>query len=463
MLRISQSSSADNRLLSVCPDGIPEVLRQLPQWVAWSSQPRGPAKSMKVPISPQTGQRADVTRPGNHVGFDDAYDFYLDRHLSGVGFVFRAADPFAGIDLDACRDPNTGDIDPFAVDILTELSTYAEVSPSGTGAKAIAIGSIDPAGRKRAGNVEMYDRARYFALTGHRLPFTSAFVEPREEMVRRLQDRLRPPEAPGNRAHSCGHGFDGADQELLDRAFAARNGARVEALWNGRIAKTPSEALLGLARQLAFWTGPDEYRLNRLLTGSPLFGATELDRVKWLLRRQGGSWGLLYVVRKAIGTCPEFFGSSRLGNLANGGTQKEKEREKTQPCVSRHGMHFAGLSSAWNRVLEGVFPEGLDKIPGRSGGVRLRRQKLAALCWHLSRQNPSHQFFLAEADAGRLLGVSQPTIGRWLKAFRSKPLRLLHRIRQGNSFAGRASEYLWLPQSRFRMGPQVGQTATSNE
>lgn len=50
-----------------------------------------------------------------------------------VGFVFTRDDPFVGIDLDHCRDPETGKIKPWALEIVAKLNSYSEVSPSGTG------------------------------------------------------------------------------------------------------------------------------------------------------------------------------------------------------------------------------------------------------------------------------------------------------------------------------------------
>lgn len=434
-------------LLPVNPGGIPIELRAVPRWVGWILEPRGNKKPAKKPICPRTGKPADITNPGQFVGFDDALVFYQKHRLDGIGFGLFAADPFAGVDIDTCRDPVSGIFDPLVADLLVQLDTYAEISPSGTGARAIGIGKLDPAGRKRSGNLELYDRERFLTLTGHRIPTAPWTVEPREKELRQLQALLSPPpQLPTTSIVASG--FSGHDHELLARAFSARNGERVRALWEGRHDKpSASEALLGLARSLAFWTGPDEFRLDRLLTGSPLFVAAEAQRQKWFSPRRGESWGRLYVVRKAISSCPVFFIRDFIACEGTSGGERTEgtigEEEKT-PNRVKHGMHFTGLSAAWERVLNGEFPEGLEHIPGRTSRIRLRRQQLAAYCWHLSHQSQNDSFFLAEVDAGRKLGVCQSTIGRWLKLFRSNPLRLIHRTRQGTSLSGLASEYVWL-------------------
>jgi hypothetical protein len=89
----------------------------------------------------------------------------------------------------------------------------------------------------------------------------------------------------------------------------------IRAYWNGnRLGKpSASEALLALARLLAFYTGHDEDRLERLILQSPLFASTEAERVKWTSRRRGGTWGRVYVVQKAISTCPTFYSGRAAG------------------------------------------------------------------------------------------------------------------------------------------------------
>jgi primase-polymerase (primpol)-like protein len=62
---------------------------------------------------------------------------------SGLGFVFSADDPLFFLDLDHCRDPDTGEIAPWALDYLEGFyGTYIEVSPSGTGIKVIGEGTL---------------------------------------------------------------------------------------------------------------------------------------------------------------------------------------------------------------------------------------------------------------------------------------------------------------------------------
>jgi primase-polymerase (primpol)-like protein len=95
-----------------------------------------------------------------------AYRYYQDGHCDGIGFVFSSADPFVGIDLDDCRNPETGEIAAWAQKIISRVQEgYIEISPSGTGVHIIVEGSVRDGGMRK-GKVEMYGRGRFFTVTG---------------------------------------------------------------------------------------------------------------------------------------------------------------------------------------------------------------------------------------------------------------------------------------------------------
>ena len=78
------------------------------------------------------------------------------------------------------------------------------------------------------------------------------------------------------------------DQALLALARRASNGARFSALWNGDTSAhgdDDSAADLALCGHLAFWTGHDPARMDRL------FRASGLMRGKWDERRGASSYG----------------------------------------------------------------------------------------------------------------------------------------------------------------------------
>lgn len=147
---------------------VPDDLRELDQWVLWQSLDRN-GRPTKVPY--QVGHRlASSTDRRTWGTFDSVAREWREasRCYSGIGFVFWSQDPFFGIDLDDCLE--AGSPKPWAQGIIERFAdTYMEVSPSGAGLKIWARGTLPanlPGARVGDGQIEIYDHARYFAVTG---------------------------------------------------------------------------------------------------------------------------------------------------------------------------------------------------------------------------------------------------------------------------------------------------------
>ena len=113
---------------------VPTAARALPNWVGWRYETRD-GKKTKVPIDPHTNRRAKTNDPTTWADYETALAAVAKYGLEGVGYVFAEDDPFSGIDIDDCRDPETGVIAEWAQEIIGAVPTYWEVSPSGTGVK----------------------------------------------------------------------------------------------------------------------------------------------------------------------------------------------------------------------------------------------------------------------------------------------------------------------------------------
>ena len=104
------------------------------------------------------------------------------REHDGLGFLL--GDGWAGVDLDKCRDPESGALTQWALDIVARFDSYTEISPSRTGLKIFVRGSLPEGtgGRRRkgfaaykgcpdgpeSGEIEVYSATRYFTVTGVR-------------------------------------------------------------------------------------------------------------------------------------------------------------------------------------------------------------------------------------------------------------------------------------------------------
>ena len=146
-------------------ENIPEELRQRPQWVVWKLVP-GDKRDDKVPYIAGGVGKASTTDLMTWRTLEEAVQAFEAGRYDGVGFVFSSGDPFAGVDLDDCRDPETGALEEWAQEIVETFGGYAEASPSGTGVHIIVRGK---APNKKRGRVEAYSSERFFTVTGEAL------------------------------------------------------------------------------------------------------------------------------------------------------------------------------------------------------------------------------------------------------------------------------------------------------
>jgi primase-polymerase (primpol)-like protein len=255
---------------------IPDDLRERDQWVAWRAVERG-GRLTKVPVNVRNSREAETDNPATWATLEEAIP-YARRHGIGVGFVFAAADPYAGVDLDDCYDPATGALADWARFICWHLASYTEVSPSGTGVKVIVRGTLPP-GRRGWGGNGLYDRLRFFTVTGQRLGGYPATIEDRAGKLAELHRLLFPPPAPVAPSPSpvVTVPADLTDDEVIARASECANGAKFRRLWSGDISGygSQSEADAALVALLHYWVGDDEARIDAL------FRRSGLVRGKW--------------------------------------------------------------------------------------------------------------------------------------------------------------------------------------
>jgi putative DNA primase/helicase len=249
----------------------------------WSGTLKSQKKPHKLPINAHTGGLAASTRSATWTSLEDARLAVQKWSLTGVGFVFTESDPYSGVDIDNCRNSETGRIADWAWAIIRPLESYTEISPSGTGVHTIVRGKL-PAGQGnqvvvQAGKVEMFSRTRYFTFTGIHVEGTPTDIFDRQVELLELHRELF-----GSRNSSAGNNsvlssqLSESDDELIAKAKHAHNGSKFGRLWNRRWEgdyPSQSEADLALCCLLAFRTGKDRARIDGL------FRRSGMMRKKW--------------------------------------------------------------------------------------------------------------------------------------------------------------------------------------
>jgi primase-polymerase (primpol)-like protein len=316
---------------------IPEELRALPQWVLWRYEEFDRPKPAKRPYQAcKCSRPASITSPSTWTTFRRTMiEVYRgcgspDGAFNGIGLVFSPVDPYFGCDLDNCLID--GEVMEWARGFVGDLSaTYHEISPSGSGIKfigratlpcAAVVKGLGPLGN---GGIELYDRGRFFTVTGRTLtgiPTPIADMQETAESLHRIVTSMGPPRPPrmaqerpraqaginGQAAPSIAPGgrLDASGDAMVRRAMRSRSGALFARLWRGDISGFPSqsEADLALMGLLAFWCGKDPVQMEAL------FGASALGRRgKWRHRGDYRQW----TIGQAIAGCSSTYSPGRRG------------------------------------------------------------------------------------------------------------------------------------------------------
>ena len=273
----------------------PDELTRERRWLVARLEERD-GRMTKVPYcAMDLNRRASSTDPETWTTFEVADDV---AHGAGLLRGFVLGDGFAGVDLDhVVALDEAGTIESWAMDIVNRLDSYTEQSQSGAGLHIICKGTLPP-GRRRMGQIELYDTARFFVMTG----LGSGPVNERTSQLSALHASLFGPAEPApeqlwdgrltGRAALEAAGIDLNDQtgkenltlltdtEVYDRARSARNADKFCALFiDGSAAdygNDISSADLALASILMYHANGNVAQVERM------FGFSALgQRAKW--------------------------------------------------------------------------------------------------------------------------------------------------------------------------------------
>jgi putative DNA primase/helicase len=265
-------------------ENIPEALKRHDRWMGTRQKRRPDGKRDKPPHRVRARLpviKADKTNPENHASFEEAYDALRRGDVDAIGFVFTEDDPFTVIDLDGVLDPETGELDLRASEIVENFPTSWEISISERGLHGICIAD-KPGTRCRTGNIEMYDGrpgARFMVITGQRFPGASTEVKPCQEELAKLYNDLfgheEKPQPAGRSGEGGGQGHSPDATELMKHIRnSPKSGPKFHKLYDrGDISghASQSEADLALCGLLVWWTGGDEEQVAQMFRMSALY------------------------------------------------------------------------------------------------------------------------------------------------------------------------------------------------
>lgn len=400
-------------------DNLPAQLRETGLFCCWRYEERD-GKKTKVPYNPRTGGKAQSTNPSTFAPLAVALDALERGGFSGIGVGIFGA--LGAIDIDHCVD-DAGELSELAFDVMETMQAYTENSPSGKGLRILFTVpegfSYDKAryyiNNQRAG-LEVYIAGctqKYVTVTGAAL--TPGYpLEERGEQLRavlekymvrdRAQQRPTPvtiPSVPAPMDWSAEIGGSGPagldDQALLERARRTRNGTQFTALWAGDTTgyKSASEADIALCNMLAFWTGKDAARMDRLFRQSGLFRPGKWDRPT-----AGSTYGAI-TVQNAIASARQTYDPEARSATANGGTVQS---------VRPPDYSDAGNAVVFTRIYQDslIFVDALGWLCWN--GQRWERGDHHAVTWALDlsaqmlkeagAENRDALLKLAEAQAG---------------------------------------------------------------
>ena len=316
------------------------MLPLAPQYILWQRT----ADGRKLPVSPRT---LAVINPHDRSHWTDHATAASAAAVSGyhLAFVLAESDDRWFLDVDHCLI--SGAWSQTAVDLCAALpGAYVEVSQSGEGLHLLGRGRLPPHGtRNSALGLELYSGLRFVALTG-----TGATGNAETDLtaaINGVATRYFTPStkaSPNDWSDQPRPDWSGPDDddELIERMFSwpasaaasFGDGVTFRDLWEGNtdaLAQrwpTPtaderpydaSSADAALAQHLAFATGCNHARMERMMRGSAL-ARDKWDRTDYLTRTITRAVGLqreVYQDRSAAAAAtPEAAGPAASGVAA---------------------------------------------------------------------------------------------------------------------------------------------------
>ena len=290
---------------------IPQEIKQTRRWICYKIEERD-GKQTKVPYNAINGDYAKSNDSSTWTIFRVAILGCVKFGFDGIGFMLgedkNTGIKYFGIDLDNHEDEDGNkpmtrdDFFDFSSEFINKLKSYTEYSHSGEGIHIICKGSLPDGARRKAGvGVEMYDKGRFFTMTGNVI--LDLPIEDRTEEIKPLWEKYlntkTEEEVPvGFKGIVFGENRQSktveigssnlSDVDLIEKIRNSRYGGDFISLYNGDMSaykNDHSSADMALCQILAFWTGCDKNQMDRI------FRSSALMRPKWDQMRGRDTYG----------------------------------------------------------------------------------------------------------------------------------------------------------------------------
>jgi len=157
--------------------GLPAALQEFADqrvWTLWKLKKKGNGDYTKPPYQPNN-KLASPKDPNTWVTFAEALAAYEKGGFDGIGICLLNLELLA-FDLDKVRDPTSGELAPFARQLVERAASYTEITPSKRGIRILARDDGPELYRRQplglnGMKLETFRRADAFiTVTGDRLP-----------------------------------------------------------------------------------------------------------------------------------------------------------------------------------------------------------------------------------------------------------------------------------------------------
>ncbi|KDE71758.1 hypothetical protein FUSO7_09585 [Fusobacterium necrophorum BFTR-2] len=343
-------------------ENIPDELKREKRWCLYKIIQRD-GKNTKLPLMPN-GKPAKSNDKTTWNSYEDCIAA-LNRNI-GDGLGFMLGDGYIGIDIDKVSD----DIMAYSMDyhaksmtadFLRGISTYAEISPSKTGLHFIGIGEV-PGMRKRYKNLEIYDKDRFFTVTGNVIKDRDrSKIENIDSDLKPLYEKYMPKinviNSENKRNQITTFLKDDQDivEKLFDRGYFSYTGEDLRRIYYGNYESyfnSRSEADFFMLQRLLYYTADVEQAIS-------LMENSGLKREKWYKRR-GNTDYIHYIADKAISSINQFYDWGKEKPLKDKAEEKRHENKKKKEGDTVPRYEFDEVKQILDFAKE-EFKENIDR------------------------------------------------------------------------------------------------------